>query len=390
MICAIEQRPMDYWIDLFTGTTWDEFRKAGAKVTGFRERTRASARRVHAGDIFLCYLTGVMHWVGALRVLGPSKDTSRIWKEDAFPVRFDVEPLVLLEPSHGVPMQELQGNVAFFTGPKDSGKFKGFVRISLNKFKRPEDGELVLKLLRQAERAPVTRPVDPKKLARKYLYKAERNSGKRTVSAIVSVPERDERPPQAVALEANREADVVSATRHTEMQYYLLYLGAEMGLDVWVARNDRSKVWNGDTLGSMRRMLAQLPTQFNEATNRTIELIDVLWLKGHSIVAAFEVESTTSIYSGLLRMSDLLALQPNLDINLYLVAPDERRAKVEQEILRPTFTLRDRPLPEVCGFLSFSRLVETAEGIQRLGLAASLKPDFLIKKAEFFGPEGES
>ena len=28
--------------------------------------------------------------------------------------------------------------------------------------------------------------------------------------------------------------------------------------------------------------------------------------------------------------------------------------KVEQEILRPTFALRERPLPEVCGFLSFS------------------------------------
>jgi hypothetical protein len=75
---------------------------------------------------------------------------------------------------------------------------------------------------------------------------------------------------------------------------------------------------------------------------------------------------------------------------LYLVAPDERRGKVEQEILRPTFTLRDRPLPEVCAFLSFSKLVETAEGIQRLGLAASLKPDFLLKTAEFFGAEGRA
>ena len=41
--------------------------------------------------------------------------------------------------------------------------------------------------------------------------------------------------------------------------------------------------------------------------------------------SAFEAESTTTIDSGLLRLSDLLALQPNLDIDLYLVAPDERR-----------------------------------------------------------------
>lgn len=56
----------------------------------------------------------------------------------------------------------------------------------------------------------------------------------------------------------------------------------------------------------------------------------MLWLRKNSIAAAFEVECTTAVYSGLLRMSDLLALQPDLDIKLYLVAPDERRGKVEQ------------------------------------------------------------
>src|SRR5258708_4902985 len=47
-------------------------------------------------------------------------------------------------------------------------------------------------------------------------------------------------------------------------------------------------------------MLDVLPTQFNDATNRTIELIDVLWLESNTILAAFEIEATTSIYSGLL------------------------------------------------------------------------------------------
>src|SRR5207245_968534 len=97
----------------------------------------------------------------------------------------------------------------------------------------------------------------------------------------------------------------------------LLLLGRDMGFDLWVARNDRTKVWNGVTLGSVPGLVEKLPTQFNEATNRTIELIDVLWLRGNSIVAAFEVEATTSVYSGLLRMSDLIALQPNLSINLF-------------------------------------------------------------------------
>lgn len=190
--------------------------------------------------------------------------------------------------------------------------------------------------------------------------------------------------------EAVTKSEVKAAkTRHTEIQYQLLALGAELGLDLWVARNDRSRGWNGKTLGGMPGVIEELPTQFNEATNRTIELIDVLWLKGNSIVAAFEVECTTSVYSGLLRMSDLLALQPNLEINLYLVAPDERREKVKQEILRPTFSLREKPLAEVCGFISFKALTEKVEGIRKLNLASSLKPDFLQTTAEFFAANDE-
>lgn len=77
----------------------------------------------------------------------------------------------------------------------------------------------------------------------------------------------------------------------------------------------------------------------------------MLWLKGNAVVAAFEIESTTSIYSGLLRMADLIAMQPNLNIPLYLVAPDERRQKVFAEVNRPTFSRLSPPLVELCRFV---------------------------------------
>jgi hypothetical protein len=88
----------------------------------------------------------------------------------------------------------------------------------------------------------------------------------------------------------------------------------------------------------------------------TIELVNVLWLKGNAVVAAFEIESTTSIYSGLLRMSDLIAMQPNLNIPLYLVAPDERRQKVFAEVNRPTLSRLSPPLVDLCRFIAFSAL----------------------------------
>ena len=53
-------------------------------------------------------------------------------------------------------------------------------------------------------------------------------------------------------------------------------------------------------------------------------------------------------------MADLLALQPNMDIRLHIVAPEERREKVFHEMLRPVFSLLDRgPLSASCTFISY-------------------------------------
>ena len=84
-------------------------------------------------------------------------------------------------------------------------------------------------------------------------------------------------------------------------------------------------------------LLDRLPLNYDDTTLRTIEQIDVLWLHRRSIVRAFEVEHTTSVYSGILRMADLLALQPNMDIKLHIVAPVGKREKVFSEIRRPVF-----------------------------------------------------
>ena len=374
-------------MDLFTGTTWEEFQKSGASVSGFSHRMRKTVQSIQPGDILLCYLTGVMRWVGALEVIGQSKNINRIWKDAEFPSRLDVKPLILLNPANGIPMNELKGKVRFYQTQADSGKFKGFVRVSPAMFRPKENGDLILKLLHEAEKSPVSRPVDAKKLARKPFFKAERLKGKQTISTVVSVPDSEETESLELPGIIDKAETKTSTTRHTEIQHRLMTLGADMGFEIWVARNDRSRSWNGKELGKLPNVIDELPTQFNEATNRTIELIDVLWLKGNSIVAAFEVECTTSVYSGLLRMSDLLALQPNLEINLFLVAPDERREKVKQEILRPTFSLKEKPVAEICGFLGFGKLTEKLDGIRKLGLASSLKPDFLLKTAEYFAAE---
>ena len=88
----------------------------------------------------------------------------------------------------------------------------------------------------------------------------------------------------------------------------------------------------------------------------------MLWLKGRSMARAFEIEHTTAIYSGLLRMADLLALQPNMDIRLHIVAPPDKRERVLREIRRPVFSLLDRgPLYEQCSFLPYDSIDQLSE-----------------------------
>ena len=102
--------------------------------------------------------------------------------------------------------------------------------------------------------------------------------------------------------------EVESEVRESiKIQAMLAEIGSEMGMKIWIPKADRGGVLREWKDGSAS-LLDRLPLNYDDATLKTVEQIDVLWLRGRSIIRAFEVEHTTSIYSGLLRMADLLAL----------------------------------------------------------------------------------
>jgi hypothetical protein len=362
---------LTYWLNLFTGVTWNEFRSAGSHVSGFRETRWKTVQKIKKGDVFLCYLTGVSRFVGMLEVTGkPFQDDAPIWKDQPFPCRLPVKPLIELDPEYGVSVHDLRDRLSCFLSSESRNAWTGAFRGSPTRWSQA-DGDAVAEALRYANQHPKKLPTDPKKLARKprsFIGKDKK---------AVTIPEDDEA--SAVGI-ANARVPEPAPTEHTEIQALLLRLGGDMGFDVWVARNDRGRAYRGKCLGEFPRIKDALPLQFDDATNRTIELIDVLWLKGNSIAAAFEVESTTSIYSGLLRMSDLTAMQPNLNIPLYLVAPDERREKVFTEINRPTFSRLNPPLSDICRFIAFSDLKTKIEEVG--SYLRFLKPEFLEELSE--------
>ena len=59
-------------------------------------------------------------------------------------------------------------------------------------------------------------------------------------------------------------------------------------------------------------------------------------------------------------------LQPNVDIHLHIVAPDEKQERVQREIIRPVFSLLDQgPLNEKCTYLSY-RAVDELQSTKHL------------------------
>ena len=360
-----------YWLDLFTGKTWDEFLRAGGDVSGFRSSRRKSVRKISIGDYLVCYLTGVSRFVGVLEVTGePFTDESKIWSDESFPERLRVKALVTLTPEIGVPVSDILDRFSWSPNLKSPIAWTGHFRGSPVQWDR-QDGEMVVRAIQDAAADPVVRTVDRAKLAR-------RPTGTRSPIGTVIVPEPE--PEEEAEPEIESTGEAAKDSDHTEIQYLLLKLGGDMGLDVWVARNDRNREYRGRRLGDLPRVRRDLPLKFDPVTNKTIELIDVLWMRSNAIAAAFEVESTTSIYSGLLRMADLIALQPNLNIPLYIVAPDEKRGKVISEVNRPVFGAMKPPLAEVTRYIAFSALRQRIE--QAAPFLRHMKPDFIDEVAE--------
>ncbi len=171
---------------------------------------------------------------------------------------------------------------------------------------------------------------------------------------------RDETKKEAHASARARDGD----RTHTEVQGWLRDLGRALGFEVFIATNDRRRSYGGGMLGDS--CLGELPPAIAaEDGADAIRLVDVLWLRDKAIVAAFEVEHTTSIYSGIVRLLDLaLGAPPDATRELFLVAPDAREDEVRAQIQRPAFRrvadLRVRYLP-------YGELERNREAMARFG-----------------------
>lgn len=168
------------------------------------------------------------------------------------------------------------------------------------------------------------------------------------------------------ALDDQREA-----SEHTQAQHVLIRVGRALGYDVFVARNDRSRTCGGDSFASLT--IPTLPALGLPAdVQQTVELIDVLWFAKDTgkPVCAFEVEQSTSIYSGILRMKDLAMSVPDQQCHFYLVAPESREKEVVAQMLRPG--LRGGEDVFRLGYLPSGELKEQCDALCRYGMDRSV------------------
>lgn len=169
----------------------------------------------------------------------------------------------------------------------------------------------------------------------------------------------------AVAHKARLAASENDQT-HTQVQGCLRDLGLALCFQVWIANNDKGRSYGDGRLGD--GCIAALPAAIRaSAAADTIALIDVLWLEALTgkISMAFEVEHSTSIYSGIVRMLDLaLGVPDHEGATFFLVAPDAREADVRNQFARPAFS-RVKELD--VRYIGYGELTKHREAIARFG-----------------------
>ena len=301
---------MAYYIDLFSPQTYETFKQSSRDVSGFRERHLNIAKRIHPGDKFICYMTKLSRWIGVLEVLSDCfVDETPVFYEqdDPFVVRFKVRPIAWLEKEKAIPIHEDEvWTQLSFTRELDKHaiSWTGKVRGSLIELD-DQDGQFLENLVISQLNDGRTYEVDEDKY-QKYVAQRIRRADK---SVTVTVPEDSD-------VDTEGPTDESSVRESAKIQALLASIGEAMGFRIWIPKNDRTAVLQEWT-PEQGALLDVLPLNYDLTTLKTIEQIDVLWLRGQAIKRAFEVEHTTAVYSGILRMADLLALQPNMDIKLH-------------------------------------------------------------------------
>jgi len=143
-----------------------------------------------------------------------------------------------------------------------------------------------------------------------------------------------------IAKEVTLPEKLMTISTHEEAEGLLLEVGNLLGFDTYVSSRDRSKPYKDKTLGEIAT-LQEIPEFTFRSTLEIVREIDVIWFRPEGYPeCCFEVEHTTNVRDGLLR---LFQISPLRGIKFFIIAPSETFSKFQTEISRMPFTrIRDR------------------------------------------------
>lgn len=136
---------------------------------------------------------------------------------------------------------------------------------------------------------------------------------------------------------------------HSDAQGVLLEIGNMLEFDTYVAKEDRKKIFNRNSLGEIA-ILEDVPAFSFTNIVDIAKHIDVIWFSEEFPLYCFEVEESTSVTNGLNRLADL----ERFNVSMFIVGSKEKKDKYKKEINRYSF----RNIKENTKFLDYDKLEE--------------------------------
>lgn len=163
---------------------------------------------------------------------------------------------------------------------------------------------------------------------------------------------------------------------HEQFIYQLARLGADLGFQIWVGRNEQNKAPILQSLSIRRLEIPGLSERF--ISDNRIDQIDLIWLQpdnGHYV--AFEIENSTGVVPGIQRLANLTGKLSHIQIPTFIVIPDKFRGMAKKIFDSPSGQLLS---DKQRGVIVYSRLLHAIDLLRR----------GLLRPAELLGSISEA
>lgn len=310
---------MQYWLWSVTKENWETVKNKQVWATYNRKIGNIAKK----GDIFIFYVKGTWCFKGIFKALSDWYETNKIiWPNEIrenrkrAPYQMNIQPILLGEADY----KNLVPKLKFVEKKHVPHVYLQGTGGTPANFRKPLEESDYKIIYEEMQKKPM--PIPP--------------PAPRAV-APPSIP---------TPVEPIMEEQLT----HEEIEGILLELGNLLDFDTYTP--NKSKEYKGKKLGDIST-LKEIPSFTYPRILDTVKEVDVIWFKDDYPRYCFEVEHTTDISKGLLRLFQIRELPSKF----FILAPSTRISKFETEIRKdPFYRIRSK-----YNFRSYKELIQWFE-----------------------------